>query len=111
MFWLGGKKKLDQVDSILRNVADHFDYVIIGGDFNTNTENGVRETEKLFKQAGFLRVSNRVGATSKVDILGLTDFELDHIFAKGFIPITCGKAEDVQSSDHFPVWVVLGLQK
>jgi hypothetical protein len=39
MFWLGGKKKLDQVDSILRSVADQFEQVIIGGDFNTNTEN------------------------------------------------------------------------
>lgn len=111
MFWLGGKKKLDQVDSVLRSVADHFDYVIIGGDFNTNTENGVRETDKLFTQAGFLRASKGVGATSKVDLLGLTDFELDHIFSKGFIPITCGKCEDAQSSDHYPVWVTLRVQK
>ncbi len=111
MFWLGGKKKLDQVDAVLRNVADHFEHVIIGGDFNTNTENGVRETEKLFTQAGFLRASKRVGATSKVDLLGLTDFELDHIFVKGFTPITCGKCEDAQSSDHYPVWVTLGIAK
>jgi endonuclease/exonuclease/phosphatase family metal-dependent hydrolase len=111
MFWLGGKKKLDQVDSILRSVADHFEHVIIGGDFNTNTENGVRETEKLFTQAGFLRASKRVGATSKVDLLGLTDFELDHIFVKGLTPITCGKCEETQSSDHYPVWVTLRLQR
>lgn len=93
------------------NFADHFEHVIIGGDFNTNTENGVRETEKLFTQAGFLRASKRVGATSKVDLLGLSDFELGHIFVKGLIPITCGKCEDAQSSDHFPVWVTLQLQK
>jgi endonuclease/exonuclease/phosphatase family metal-dependent hydrolase len=111
MFWLGGRKKLEQVDSVLRSVADHFEHVIIGGDFNTNTENGVRETEKLFTQAGFLRASKRVGATSKVDLLGLADFELDQIFVKGLIPITCGKCEDAQSSDHFPVWVTLQLQK
>ncbi|MEE9501012.1 MAG: endonuclease/exonuclease/phosphatase family protein [Candidatus Aminicenantaceae bacterium] len=111
MFWLGGKKKLDQVDSVLRSVADHFEHVIIGGDFNTNTANGVRETEKLFTQAGFLRASKRVGATSKVDLLGLTDFELDHIFVKGLTPITCGKCEETQSSDHYPVWVTLRLQR
>lgn len=111
MFWLGGKKKLDQVDSVLRSVADHFEHVIIGGDFNTNTDNGVRETEKLFTQAGFLRASKRVGATSKVDLLGLTDFELDHIFVKGLTPITCGKCEETQSSDHYPVWVTLRLQR
>ncbi|NOR15422.1 MAG: endonuclease [Candidatus Aminicenantes bacterium] len=111
MFWLGGKKKLDQVDSILRSVADRFEHVIIGGDFNTNTESGIRETEKLFTQAGFLRASKGVGATSKVDLLGLTDFELDHIFVKGLTPVTCGKYEEAQSSDHFPVWVTLGIEK
>ncbi len=111
MFWLGGKKKLDQVDSVLRSVADRFEHVIIGGDFNTNTESGIRETEKLFTQAGFLRASKGVGATSKVNLLGLADFELDHIFVKGLMPITCGKCEDAQSSDHFPVWVTLGITK
>ena len=111
MFWLGGKKKLDQVDAVLRNVADRFEHVIIGGDFNTNTESGIRETEKLFMQAGFLRASKGVGATSKVNLLGLADFELDHIFVKGFTPITCGKCEGAQSSDHYPVWVTLGLAK
>jgi len=111
MFWLGGKKKLDQVDSILRSVADHFEFVVVGGDFNTNTGNGIRETEKLFKPAGFLRASKDVGATSKGDPLGLIDFELDHIFVKGFTLITSGKFEDVQSSDHYPVWVTLQLNK
>ena len=111
MFWLGGKKKLDQVDSILRSVADNFEHVIIGGDFNTNTENGIRETEKLFTQADFLRASKGVGATSKVNLLGLADFELDHIFVKGLTPVTCGKYEEAQSSDHFPVWVTLRLNK
>lgn len=111
MFWLEGKKKLDQVDSILRSVADHFEHVVAGGDFNTNTENGVRETEKLFTQAGFIRASKEVGATSKVDILGLIDFELSHIFVKGLTLVTCGKCEDAQSSDHYPVWVTLRLQR
>lgn len=111
MFWLGGKKKLDQVDSILRNVADHFEFVVVGGDFNTNTDNGIRETENVFKQAGFLRASKDVGATSKGDPLGLIDFELDHIFTKGFTSITSGKFEDVRSSDHYPVWVTLRLQR
>ena len=111
MFWLGGKKKLDQVDSILRSVADHFDQVIIGGDFNTNTENGLEKTEELFVRAGFIRASKGVGPTSKVNILGMTNYRLDHIFVKGFTPIACGKCEDAQSSDHYPVWVALRLQK
>lgn len=111
MFWLGSKKKLDQVDSILRSVADHFEYVIIGGDFNTNTENGIRDTEKLFTQADFSRASKGVGATSKGDPLGLVDFELDHIFVKGFTTVNSGKLEETQSSDHYPVWVTLRLHK
>ena len=111
MFWLGAKKKLDQVDSILRSVADHFDHVIIGGDFNTNTENGLRETEKMFMQAGFERASKGVGPTAKVNILGMTDYELDHIFTKGFKPKNNGKFEDSQSSDHYPIWVTLKLHK
>jgi endonuclease/exonuclease/phosphatase family metal-dependent hydrolase len=111
MFWLGAEKKLDQVDAILRSVADRFEHVIIGGDFNTNTNNGVRETEKLFTQAGFLRASKGAGTTSKVDLLGLTDFKLDHIFVKGFTLITCGKCEEARSSDHYPVWVALQLQE
>lgn len=111
MFWLGPKKKLDQVDSILRSVADHFEYVIIGGDFNTNTENGVRETEKLFAQAGFLRASRGSGVTSNVHLLGLTDFKLDHIFVKGFTPEICGKCEEARSSDHYPVWAILRLDR
>ncbi len=111
MFWLGAKKKLDQVDAVLRSVADHFEHVIIGGDFNTNTENGVRETEKLFTRAGFLRASKGAGTTSKLNLLGLTDFKLDHIFVKGLTPINCGKCEEAQSSDHYPVWVALRLEE
>ncbi|MGD9346052.1 MAG: endonuclease/exonuclease/phosphatase family protein [Candidatus Aminicenantes bacterium] len=111
MFWLGSQKKLDQVDSILRSVADHFDHVIIGGDFNTNTENGLRETEKMFEQAGFKRASKGVGPTSKVDILGMTDYELDHIFTKGFTLLENGKFENSRSSDHYPVWVTLRLKE
>lgn len=109
MFWLGSKKKLDQVDSIVRSISERYDHVIVGGDFNTNTKGGIHNTERIFLQAGFIRASKGVGATSEGDPFGLIEFELDHIFAKGMEPLAKGKVEAVEASDHYPVWVVLNL--
>lgn len=109
MFWLGSKKKLDQVDAIVRSISEKFDHVIVGGDFNTNTNNGIRDTERIFVEAGFIRASKGLGATSEGDPLGLIEFELDHIFTKGMTPVAKGKVEEVEASDHYPIWVVLEL--
>jgi endonuclease/exonuclease/phosphatase (EEP) superfamily protein YafD len=109
MFWLGSKKKLDQVDAIVRSISEHYDHVIVGGDFNTNTKSGIRDTERIFVEAGFIRASEGVGATSEGDPLGLIEFELDHIFTKGMTPVVKGKVDEVEASDHYPLWVVLEL--
>jgi len=109
MFWLGSKKKLNQVDAIVRSISEYYDLVIVGGDFNTNTKSGIQDTERIFTELGFIRASKGIGATVEVDPLGLIEFELDHIFTKGMKPVDKGKVEMAEASDHFPLWVVLEL--
>jgi len=110
IYILGHEKKLEQVQAVVGNISDHYPYVIVGGDFNTDIDYQIEEMEKVFGEAGFVRVTEGVGATHKGDPLGLIKFEFDHIFARGFEVMSAGKVKEAEASDHLPVWTVLRLK-
>ncbi|MFC1799773.1 endonuclease/exonuclease/phosphatase family protein [Candidatus Eisenbacteria bacterium] len=110
MVWLALDERIAQVDSVIRSVSEIYSHVIIGGDFNTESDYYVGVAEDLFEGAGFIRASRGVGPTSKTGPAGLVDLRLDHIFTRGFSVLDKGKVDDMQASDHLPIWVKLKIE-
>lgn len=107
LYIIGHESKMDQIEEVVKNVGDSFDYVIIGGDFNTDTDYSVIGTERIFRKAGFRRATKGLGHTSRGDPLGILKWEFDHIYVRGFEILDAGKHEEAEASDHFPVWTKL----
>ena len=102
--WLSAGKRADQVASLVDSIGTKHPHVIVGGDFNTLTPGAVKDLERRFEAAGLERASGGAGPTVRFESLGLT---LDHIFVRGMTVLATGTAQEVASSDHLPVWVVL----
>jgi endonuclease/exonuclease/phosphatase family metal-dependent hydrolase len=111
LFILGSEKRLDQVGAVVDHIGRTSPYVVVGGDFNTESQYTVRETERRFRQAGFTVATKGIGPTAKGDPLGIFEFAMDYIFVKGFSVEATGKAEEAEASDHLPVWATLRMEK
>ncbi len=109
-FIIGTEQQLDQVGAIVDHIGRSVPYVVVGGDFNTESQYMVRETERRFRRAGFTQATRGIGPT-KTDPLGIFGFTMDYIFVKGFSVEARGKVEEAQASDHLPVWTTLRLEK
>lgn len=107
LYIIGHESKMDQVEEVVKNIGDSFDYVIIGGDFNTDTNYSVLGTERIFRKAGFRRANKGLGYTSRGDPIGVLKWDFDHIYVRGFEILDAGKYEEAEASDHLPVWTKL----
>lgn len=107
LYIIGHESKMDQVEQVVKNIGESFDFVIVGGDFNTDTDYSVIGTERIFRRAGFRRATKGLGYTSRVDPFGILKWEFDHIYIRGFEVLDAGKHEEAEASDHLPVWTVL----
>jgi endonuclease/exonuclease/phosphatase family metal-dependent hydrolase len=94
-----------QFAAILDDIPDDAPYVIVGGDFNTVTANGVEALAELYAAEGLAHDSADLGPT--YTRFGLRPAAADHIFTRGFEHVDAGVLGDVTASDHFPVWVRL----
>lgn len=94
-----------QVSAITDDVDTRNPYVIVGGDFNTVTNRGIRRLVEQFAEIGLTRASKGAGPTVKK--LGFSPCAADHIFTRGMKVITYGSPNDTTASDHYPVWVQL----
>lgn len=111
LFLLGSEKRLDQVGAVVDHIGRTNDLVVVGGDFNTESQYTVRETERIFRKAGFTVATKGIGPTAKGGPLGIFEFAMDYIFVKGFRVEASGKVEEARASDHLPVWTTLRLEK
>jgi endonuclease/exonuclease/phosphatase family metal-dependent hydrolase len=80
---------------------------LVGGDFNTVTERGVRALTETMGAAGLLPLSSRTDASYRGRGRALI---LDHIFGLGFVVVDHGVVRGTQASDHDPIWVELRPQ-
>ncbi len=94
-----------QVGAITENVGTDNPYVIVGGDFNTVTNRGIRRMVEQFAEIDLVRASKGAGPTVKK--LGFSPCAADHIFTRGMEIIACGSPNNTSASDHYPVWVQL----
>lgn len=78
---------------------------IVGGDFNSWNDLVIKYLERQYERVGLERVSAGTGYTFETTNLRLT---LDHMFSN-LLGGEAGVYRDTDASDHFPVWVELGL--
>lgn len=109
--WLTDTQRMDQMETIVKNIPVDSKYVVVGGDLNTLNIESVKSAEKILGHAGLSRVSKGVGSTVKGDPTGVLGPELDHIYARGMILVKNGKSTNADASDHFPIWVQLEIAK
>jgi endonuclease/exonuclease/phosphatase (EEP) superfamily protein YafD len=94
----------DQYTVVLDDIEPETQLVIVGGDFNSFREADVEEIEQVYRQAGFMRVSEGSGHTM---VRYGMEVSSDHIFAKGFVVEETGALAGATASDHLPIWVTL----
>jgi endonuclease/exonuclease/phosphatase family metal-dependent hydrolase len=107
--WLPYTKRMDQFETIVKNIPGDSKYVVVGGDLNTLDVESVKSVEKIFGEAGLSRVSKGVGSTAKADPTRVLGPEFDQIYARGMTLMKNGKPKNTKASDHFPIWVQLKL--
>ena len=103
-YWLGGDARSDQLDALLDDLQSSYEYMIVGGDFNTLTPGSVDDLEERFKSVELERSTAEAGPSIGLGGIGLT---LDQIFTKGFQVGQSGSYSGSESSDHNPLWVEL----
>ncbi len=103
-FWLGPEKRDAQIDTLVKSIDPGYQYIVVGGDFNTLTPGSIKELEESFSGIGMERATQGVGYTAQY---GPLKFALDHIFTDGMTVIEAGKSEAVEASDHLPIWAKL----
>jgi len=96
-----------QVAAIVDDIGNGNGHVIVGGDFNTVSNRSIKRMAGQFAEVDLVRATAGLGPT--ISILGLQPVALDHIFTRGLTVLGAGKVDAIQASDHFPVWVELGL--
>lgn len=106
-FWLGPQGRGEQVQAVANTVAPDydFDYVIIGGDFNTITPASTANIGQRLAAHGLVRLSKGAGYTAKA---GQIRFTLDHIFGSDVPVLDKGVYRETTASDHYPLWVEVG---
>lgn len=110
-FILKRSKRIEQAQLVANKVAalTGFDYIIVGGDFNTINRKNVRKMVEVFEQIGMTWTNPHTGYTATA-YWGLIKPCLDHVFAQGFRVIDAGKIATTTASDHFPIWVELAWE-
>jgi len=106
--WLGYKKRLEQVDFLIKYIDEDAEYVIVGGDFNTVSSRSINALDDRFGGIGLDRATHSVGVTTTRLPVG---FAMDHIYARGMSVLDAGKHSQAKASDHLPVWAQLELRQ
>ncbi|MDO6431514.1 hypothetical protein Q4E93_12995 [Flavitalea sp. BT771] len=103
------KMRGDQIDSVVhygQQESSHYQYVLIGGDFNTAFPKYSRSVVNKFCSNGFEWQTSKVGSTAKA-MMGLVTPINDYLFSRGFVCVNAYAIRDSKSSDHYPVFATL----
>ena len=98
--------RVGQMAAVLADVPDDAAAVIIGGDFNVVTGEGVATLAEQYAAGGLDHATPGLGPT--LTRYGLRPSAADHLFTRGFAVLDAGVLGEVSASDHFPVWARLG---
>jgi endonuclease/exonuclease/phosphatase family metal-dependent hydrolase len=103
---MSASMRADQVDSVIRfgrQESSHYNYVLIGGDFNTAFPAYAHSVVNKFTSNGFDWQTSKVGSTAKA-LGGLVTPVSDYLFTKGFSYVNAYAIRRARSSDHYPIF-------
>jgi endonuclease/exonuclease/phosphatase family metal-dependent hydrolase len=98
-----------QVRAMLDNLAIGTDPLVIGGDFNTVSEQEALRLAQDMRRSGLREARLGPGPTIRMPWLrppGING-RLDHVFCRGLRAGRSGIVAAATASDHYPVWTVL----
>lgn len=104
-FAMSKEKRMDQVDAIIAHAklqSPNYQYVLIGGDFNTLFPKDGKWVVDKFTGNGFDWSTSSVGTTARA-MHGLIKPRHDYLFTKGLSVTHAGRIEASHSSDHYPI--------
>jgi endonuclease/exonuclease/phosphatase family metal-dependent hydrolase len=104
-FAMSKDKRMDQVDAIIAHAklqAPNYQYLLIGGDFNTLFPADGKWVVDKFTGDGFDWSTAAVGSTARA-MYGLVKPRHDYLFSKGLSVAHAGRIETSKSSDHYPI--------
>ena len=120
---IGPVDRVKQLHPVVTNIPDD---VLVGGDYNTNPYAWVDNTVPLTSTQAIVGQDQAtviddymaeqgfdvpIAATeSTYPIPVLAPIRLDEVYARGYGVIDHGVADDVEGSDHWPVWIDLDLR-
>ena len=99
------KNRMEQIDAILQHAktqSSRYQYILIGGDFNTLFSKDSKLAVDKFSGSGFYWSSASAGSTASA-FFGLIKPTHDYVFSSGLKPVHAFKIETSRSSDHYPV--------
>jgi len=100
---LSSPKRREQFATIASAIEKwNSEMLVIGGDFNTVTRRGIGAVVDRMATIGAVRASTDAGTTLR---RGGREFTLDHVFARGLMPLDAGVVTGLDASDHRPLWV------
>jgi len=98
-----------QIAAVVDDIGSRNGHVVVGGDFNTVSNRSIKRMVGQFAEIDLVRASKGAGPT--VSKFGLQPSAADHVFVRGLKVLARGKVGTTEASDHFPVWVKLGLPR
>ena len=101
--------RVAQMAAVLADVPDDAAAVIVGGDFNVITDEGVETLAEQYAAGKLDHATPGLGPT--MTRFGLRPAAADHLFTRGFNVLDAGVLGGVSASDHFPVWARLGWER
>jgi len=101
---MSARKKKQQIEALAAHL-ETYEFVICGGDFNTASEENIRDMENVMAAHGFKDPTQTIGVTAHTGPFDFLNLSLDRIFTRGFQVEDFGKIIDYSASDHIPIWV------
>ena len=106
------KNRINQTEAVIEHaILQHsdYDYMVIGGDFNTLFAADAKRVVVQFKDKGFDWATGQAGKTASA-FFGIIKPRLDYIFTRGLTLVTAGKVSNSKSSDHYPVFATFNFK-
>jgi endonuclease/exonuclease/phosphatase family metal-dependent hydrolase len=100
------KNRMEQVDAIIGHAKmqlPNYQYLLIGGDFNTLLSRDAQLAINKFSSSGFEWSTAAVGSTARA-FFGVVKPTHDYVFSRGLKLMNAFKIEGSRSSDHYPVF-------
>jgi len=109
--WLHPFQRKNQMERLLNSIPFHFDYCIIGGDFNTFTKFNRQVILDATQEHNFHLATEKVHWSYKHWYFFYKKSLMDYIFVRNLKIKDSGRPASQNASDHWPVWTEVTFEE